>query len=101
MIITKKKALNIVSTAAVIKDIPALHPIFEAAKAKITEAGRKERCTTCQANNILSDISDKALSAIINLSEDDLQKLKKTLSINEPIYAYTSTQTGVNLKKLG
>ena len=101
MIITKAKALAIVSSLAIIKDIPELHPVYEASKKKSIEVQRKRGCTSCQANSALADVSNQALLAIISLSPTSIQKLKTSLGINEPIYAYSSTQSGVNLIQLG
>lgn len=101
MIITKKKALSIVMSVSVIKDIPQLHSAYEAAKKKNAEVLRVRGCNSCHANSDMSTVSDQALNAIISLSRDGVNKLKKALGINEELYAYSSTPTGVQLIQLG
>lgn len=100
MIITKKKAFNICSNLEIIKDIPALHGVYELAKSKNEEVSRKRGCTACNANKILAPVYDRAMEAIMGLKKEDLEKLKKTLNITDAIHAYVSGQDGVTLTQL-
>jgi hypothetical protein len=100
MVITKKRALSIVSSLSTVKQIPEFSQVYEQFKAKDAEFKKKKGCSSCQANLLFSDVADQALSAISSLSRDSMEKLKKILDTSGPIYAYTSNQAGVNLKRL-
>lgn len=100
MIITKKKAFNICSNLEIVKDIPALHKVYELAKAKSTEVSKKTGCSSCNANKIMAPVYDSAMDAIMSLSQEDLTKLKNILGITDTVNAYVSDPNGVALVQL-
>lgn len=101
MIITKKKALSIISSVQVVKNVPELINLYEQYKLTESKTPNKPGCSACQRNKVFSELEDMALSGILSLSSDSVEALKKFLGIDEPIYIYVSTPDGVTMKKLG
>lgn len=100
MIITRKKAFNICSMLSVVKEIPALHKIYEVAKAKTEEVSKKSGCSSCNANKIMSPVYESALNAIMALNKSDIEKLKSIFNVKDGISAYVSGPNGVTLVQL-
>jgi len=101
MIITKKKALSIVSSMQAVKSVPELINLHEQYKLMESKNPNKPGCSACQRSKVLAEIEDMALSGILGLSPDSVEALKKFLGIDEPIYIYVSSNEGVTMKKLG
>ena len=101
MIITKKKALSIVSSVQVARSVPELINLHEQYKLAESKIPNKPGCSACQKSRLFSDIEDAALSGISSLSPGAIEELKKFLGTTEPIYVYMSSPQGVNMKKLG
>jgi hypothetical protein len=101
MIITKKKALSIVSSIQAIKSVPELINLYEQYKLLESKTPNKPGCSACQRNKVFSELEDMALSGILSLSQSSIEALKKFLGVDEPIYIYVSTPDGVTMKKLG
>lgn len=100
MIITKKKALSICSSVDIVKDITALHSVFEDYQEKQRES-KKGGCSRCQANQLFSSVENSALQRIMSLGKEDILKLQKHLNTTEPLYAYSSSPAGVKSIQLG
>lgn len=101
MIITRKKALSIVSSIQAVKNVPELINLYEQYKLLESKTPNKPGCSVCQRNKVMSELEDMALSGILNLSTESISALKKFLAIDEPLYIYVSGPDGVTMKKLG
>jgi len=99
MIITKRKALTFCTIPEAVKAVPSLLSIFEEYRKQV-ELSKKPGCSSCQKNKSFYALETAALEAICALGGEDLQKLKKSLSIKEELFAYSSGPTGVKLIKL-
>ena len=97
MIITKKRAFSICSSLEIIKEIPALHSVYESIKVKNAEVLSKRGCSTCNANKLLAPLHDSAMNAIQSLGKEDLEKLKKKINVVDGLFAYVSNSEGVKL----
>jgi hypothetical protein len=100
MIITRKRAVDIVSNPENIKLIPPLQPAYEAYKQKQAEISRTQ-CSACKASKNLNSVGDMALNIIISLQEPFVSKLKQVLNTTEPLFAYISDSSGVRMIELG
>ena len=100
MIITRKRAVDIVSNSENVKLIPPLQPAYEAYKQKQAEISRTQ-CSACKASKNLNSVGDMALNIIISLQEPFVSKLKQVLNTTESLYAYISDSSGVRMIELG
>ncbi len=100
MIITRKRAVDIVSNPENAKLIPSLQPAYEAYKQKQAEISRT-KCSSCRAAKNLNSVGDMALNIIISLPEHLVVKLKQILNTTEALYAYISDSSGVRMIELG
>lgn len=100
MIITRKRALEIVSNPAASTAIPQFHPVFEAYKQKEAEISRT-KCSACRASKNLNSVGDQAIQVMISLSGDNVEKLKQLLNTKETLYVYSSDASGVKMIELG
>jgi hypothetical protein len=101
MIITKKKALSIITSIQAVKNVPELINLYDQYKLLESKTPNKPGCSVCQRNKAMAELEDMALSGILNLSAESINALKKFLAIDEPIYIYVSGPEGVVMKKLG
>ena len=99
MIITRKRAVDIVSNPETIKLIPPLQPAYEAYKQKQAEITRTQ-CSSCRATRNLNSVGDMALNIIMSLPEPFVTKLKQVLNTTESLYAYISDEAGVRMIEL-
>lgn len=100
MIITRKRALEIISNPAASTLIPQFHQIFEAYKQKEAEISRT-KCSTCRASKNLNAVGDQAINVMTSLPVESVEKLKKYLNTNETLYVYSSDASGVKMIELG
>lgn len=99
-IITKKKALNICSSLDAVKNIVALHPVYEEIKAGLSSVDKKKGCSSCQASKLMAPLYERAMGAVCSLGKEDILKLKMALNIKDALFAYTSDASGVKLVPL-
>jgi hypothetical protein len=100
MVITKKRALSLASSLSIAKDIPEFIPVYEQFKVKNSELQKKKGCSSCEVNSLFADVSDQALAVMTTLSESSKKKLKEILATDGPIYVYSSSKAGVNMKRI-
>lgn len=100
MIITRKRALDVISNPSTSVAIPELHSVYEAYKQKHSEI-LKTKCSKCRASKNLNSVGDDAINAILSLSLDKVQKLKQILGTTETLYVYVSDSAGVKMIELG
>lgn len=79
MIITAQKALNLVSSHAVLQKVPELLSPVEAFAQANKSWQPKKGCGDCKKSDFFSPVETVALEAIANLSSDAIIRLKDFL----------------------
>lgn len=100
MIITRKKAIDIVANPATSSVIPELHRVYESYKQQYNEILRT-KCSKCRASKNLNSVGDDAINVILSLSPEKISKLKEILRTTETLYVYVSNPAGVKMIELG